>query len=519
MSAFFKRHWFALALAAGMIAFELILTALLAFGQPAGWRWLGATLQTPNDVAVYLSEIAEGRALLYNPYVVEPHALRFDPIWSILGMIHGWTGASPLLLHEIARVLFTVILAFALIAAARSVADTEANARLATLLMVGGIGLGWLHAVILGVFHLWTPETFAAPDLIKEFAVAPTLVGGAHTILSFALLVTAVRGVWKSAHDRTRASGWICAAIVLLTSFQPYFIPLIAAVISMAWTKKLGRRPAHERTHRPAIAFLLSLIPGTAYYLWLLQDTAFGTHHLKANIIPFPPIVASLFAIAPALVALVWLARRHDREQRFLAVGRWCVAWLVAAVILFFLPVPWAGKFIEALMVPLVLLTLPAWTMLFKKMSPLSARLLLIFIVGATPLFLICSNAAWLRNPVRVHWLGQPESVFHAWSFLKTHPRAIVMADDMWVNVWTPAWSGNTVYVGHPHETLDYVLKEHTWQIIMTGNSDDAVRALNNLPVTDIILTSQVSAERMLQIAPNWHPVFHEGQTTVLERL
>lgn len=520
MSAFLKRHGFTLALAAGMIAFELAMMLLLQFGQPNGNRWLGNTLLFPNDAAVYLAEIGQGEFLIRNPYAVEPHALRFDPVWSTLSVIHGLTGASPLLLHELARYAFTIALAFALHAAARSVADTEVNARFGTLLMVGGVGLGWLHAIFLGVFGLWSQTVVAAPDLVKELAVVPTLLGGAHMILSFTLLVTVVHGIWKAVHDRTRATWGICAGIVLLTGFHPYFIPLVLSVIGMAWTKKLGRRPAHERTHKPAIAFFLSLVPTTAYYIYLLLDPVFGQHHLVANHVLIGSIDQWIFTLGPAIYALIWMARRHHQEVRFLAVARWCLAWLLIIAALLTLPVPWHGKFVEALMVPLVLLTLPAWTAFFRWLPKPSSTALLVFVVAATPLFLLCSHVAWLRDPVKSELLGRPTVIFDAWDFLRSRPHAIVIADDIQVNVWTPAWSGATAWVGHWNETPGFTIKRAKWETLFTTQEADiAKQIVAESGATHLLLSSSTAAERMRSLlGTEWTTVFQKETTVILER-
>lgn len=520
LSAFLKRHGFTLAVAGGMVAFELIIIGLLMFGQPAGNRWLGNTLQVPSDVAVYLSEIREGRVLIYNPYAVEAHITRFDPVWSTLGAIHWLTGASPVLLHELARILFTILLAFALHAAARSVASSEADARLGTLLMTGGIGLGWLYAVFLGIFNAWTPTTEVAPDLVREIAVAPVLLGGAHLILSFALLTIVMRGIWKGVHDRTRASWPIVATIVLLTFFHPYFIPLLAALIGMAWTKKLGRRPAHERTHQPVLIFLASLVPASAYYFWLLRDSIFGEHHLVANVVPLPPLLGSIFAFGPAIAALIWIAKRHDREQRALAVSRWCVAWLLAVAILCFLPVPWIGKLLEGLMVPLVLLTLPAWSAFFKWLPRQASIAVLVFVVAAAPLFFIASHASWLRHPDQAARLGRPGAIFHAWDFLKTRPGAVVITDDAWLNVWTPAWSNTTAWIGHAHETPGYTIKRRDWeQLLTTDKPEDVHRILQDAGATHLLFSSPAVRDRVLPLlSADWKVVFQEENVTVVER-
>lgn len=512
-----KRHWFPLALAGGMILFELAVIALLVFGQPAGFRWLGGTLQSPDDAAFYLAEIREGELLIRNPHAVEPHARRFDLVWSTLALTHRLTGASPVLLQELARIAFTILLAFAIYGAAQSVAANEADARLGALLATGGIGLGWLHTVLLGLMGVVGP---AAPDVGREFAVGPTLLGGAHLILSTALLLIAVRGVWRDVHDRMRVSWQTIVASVLLTTFHPYFLPLIAAIIFVAWMKQLARRPARREAHRPALILGLCLVPAALAYGWLFRDEVFAAKSLQ-NVVTFGSASGWLFALLPAFIALGWIVSTQDRDEKPFNASRWCIVWLgTAFVLMLALPVPWRGKLLEGLMIPIALLTLPAWTALFKKIPKPASIAVLAFVVAATPLLFFASHMKWLADPVRVATLGQPSAVFRAWQFLDTQPGAVVLADNRKLDMWSPARARVTAWLGHPAETPGYAGKLAARdRLFTTDNVDEARAILDTMPITHLLLSSPASAERMrLILSDSWESVFEDGDIRLLQR-
>lgn len=549
-----RRHAFPALLALGLITYELLFTWLLAYGQPPGTRWLGDSLQNSGDVAVYLSYIRQGATqvppLLQNLFAVEPHAARFDLFWSGLSAIYAWTKASPILIHEIARAFATLALAFSLHAAARSVAKDEREARLGSLLAAGGIGLGWLYSAVLGATNQWSWRTDGAPDIVTEFAVVPTLLGGAHMILSMALLIYVMRGVWEVAHNPARRLWTVMLATAALTAFHPYFIPLIVAALCLAWVKcvrdatraphsapqRSGTHTAirrdtygrmrlfndHDGTFLRPLLLLASLLPSLAYYLWLLRDPAFRVHHLQANFLPLASPDRWLFALLPAALALAWLARRHDRWRLFLKHSRWCLVWLVsAAALALLLPVPWSRKLTEGLMVPLALLTLPAWSALFSRLPRLARSILLAGLAGAAPLHMFASQAAWLKSPEHARWFNRPEAVFRAWSFLETRPNAVIVSDDAWTNIWTPAWTGKTVWTGHNHETPDFKRKQAVWKDLFAARDRDTTRfILQTIPVTHLLLTSKESARRMTDFAGTnaWTKVFEESGITVLER-
>ncbi|HWQ99483.1 MAG TPA: hypothetical protein VN397_01395 [Candidatus Methylomirabilis sp.] len=521
ISRIIRRHAFPIALALGLIAYELLFTWLLANGEPLGTRWLGDTLENSGDVALYLNEIRQGSWLLKNPFAVEPHLTRFDLVWSTLSVIHGWSKLSPLLVHELARWVATVALAFSVHAAARSVAKDEREARLASLLAVGGIGLGWLHSATLGATGSWTWRTDGAPDIVSEFAVVPTLLGGAHMILSSALLLYVMRGLWEVMEHPSRRVWTVMLAIAALTSFHPYFIPLIAAVLFVAWAKHV-RDAAH---HRVAVARPLllaaSFLPSFAYYLWFLTDPLFRTHHLEMNRLPIASLDRWVFVLLPAAIAFAWIAIHHARKRLFLKHGRWCTAWLVVAAILtLLLPVPWSRKLTEGLMIPLVLLTLPFWSALFDSLPRFARGMLLAGMVGAVPLHLFASQAAWLAAPEHARWFNRPEAVFRAWSNLASRPNAVVVSHDLWTNIWTPAWTGKTAWVGHSHETPDYERKLAVWRELFNTRDHEIVRfTLQTIPVTHLLLTTKESSERMLTLVDDdWEKVFEDNGVTILER-
>ena len=139
-------NWkFPLLLGCFLIAVEAGFAIFLTAAAPPGERWLGDTLQNSSDVAVYLSYLrqgADGHILLGNLFAVEPHARRFDLVWSSLGLI-ARTGIPLVFLHELARWVFTLLLAFAVYGAARHIAPNERHARLAPLLGLEGVGAGW----------------------------------------------------------------------------------------------------------------------------------------------------------------------------------------------------------------------------------------------------------------------------------------------------------------------------------------------------------------------------------------
>ena len=518
---------FPLVLGLVAVTLEACLSLVIWLSAPPQTRWLGDTIQNSSDQAVYLSEIlqgASGHLLLHNLYAVESHAPRFDLVWSTLGWI-AQSGLSPLLIHEIARWIFTILLAFAVYAAAASVASTERNAHLASILLFCGVGTGWIHSVALGMRHLWTPLTYTAPDLVTEFAIAPILMGGAHMILSLALLVTGVRLTWNAWADRSSRTAWRASLVLgTLFLFHPYFVVLfgILCLIAFAWNCTGLSFP---RFLRLALPFAASILPASAVYVPLFYDPVFRTHHLTANILPLGGWAVWIATLFPFIIALVWRWKKRVELKRS---EYWLVAWTISAIIAMLLPLPWIRKLTEGLIIPCILLTLPAWTALRDRLikKPLShlmsAALLLCAALG--PLHLFSSQLVWISKPDTKNWFYASQNLFDAWSALRTSSSptsTIITSDDMWVNVWTPAYAERTTWVAHDHETPTFWDKRRQWQNLMT-TADPVVanRILDDAYITHLLTTSSSSAERFRKfLSPaSWFVGFRSGSVTLFQR-
>lgn len=517
--------FFGLILSGGFIGLALFAQSLA----PPNTRWLGDTLQNSSDVAVYLSYIrqgAEGRIFLSNLFAVESHRVRFDPVWSVLG-IPARLGLPPIVIHETARAIFILLLLWSIWAAAKSHDATRAQPRLATLLAVGGISTGWIYTIWLDLNQLWTPTTNAAPDIASEFAFGPVLMGGAHMVLSAALLITSIRLLWEGlAQSRFKPLAFGVSAAFLLLAFHPYFIPLLALISALALIKRRAAGVPFSPSEKYALllAGLILSLP-VIYYAWLLTDPVFGTHHLAANTLSLQQPLAWIITLLPFIVAVIWMGGKKKIPRSLDWTGAWV---LTSVLLLIFLPVPWKRKLTEALVLPLVFLTFPAWIALaewVRKQKPIFMRRvlagLLILTAYFTPLHLIRSNFSWLENPDTQNYFYQPAALFKtAGRIAARQERDVLLSDDPWTNVWLPALTGRKVWVAHDHETPDFPTKHERFKSLMTATSaEDFKKNLSDTPVTLFITTSGASRKRLEPfLAPAWFSVHTEDEVTVWER-
>lgn len=513
-----------------VIACEILLASCIWFNAPHGTHWLGGTIQNTSDIGVYFSYLAQGKdgnILLDNRYAVEPHALRFDPVWSLAGLI-ARTGIPFVLLHEILRWIFTIFLVWAVYAAARSVSKTDRDARLGTILAFGGIGLGSIYSVWLHSEGLWSLKTYAAPDVVTEFGIAPILMGGAHMILSLALLLIGFRCLWIAWRNQSLRSALAAtASLALLSAFHPYFSVTII-IFYLLCLLRFRTQLTKRLFFISALFSFLAALPTIAIYLPLAFDRVFRTHHLVVNVLPLPPLIPSLFTLFPFLIAFAWRWKKkiylHKNEE-------WLIAFILSAVVCILLPFPWKRKYLEGFGVALVLLTLPAWIALrdwILRQRPwlLSRTIAVLLLVAAclTPLHLFASQIAWIdpSNPQRTKWFYVSDDIFSAWTWLHNHTdsRAVILSDDMWINLWTPAYANRTVWVGHDHETPDFLAKRAIWEeLFATTDATHAKQLLDATPVTYLLLTTTSTQAFPQLLSPEWRVMYQNATVTLLKKL
>jgi hypothetical protein len=153
------------------------------------------------------------------------------------------------------------------------------------------------------------------------------------------------------------------------------------------------------------------------------------------------------------------------------------VAWLLLLAAILYLPNP-AGdlrrRFLDALYVPLVILGARGlYEVILPRLRSLRARRLVPFSyvafasVGST--FLVLAPLLVATQPQYV--MAQPSYEGLVWLGAQPQGRVLSMPG---IGLYVPAYSPDTVYVGHYDETFDYYTKTQTALDVLTGKTDIA---------------------------------------------
>ncbi len=399
---------------------------------------------------------------------------------------------------------------------------------LATFLCLGGIGTGWIYTVWLELHHAWTPGTYAAPDLVTEFALGPTLFGGAHGIFAVSLLILCLHTLWHGLQKMDRAQlllGGLEAAA--LFSFHPYSVPVVILFCFFALLLHWPSVRIAFRTNLITIggAGILMSIP-CFYYVWLVMDPIFGRHHLADNILPIQQLPIWLVTLFPFFLATLWMWKKKQLPQKI----EWTSLWLISAVVLTAtLPVPWKRKLLEGLLVPLVLLTLPAWLTIaawVRRIQPQFIRFiigsLLLFAAWFGPIQVYLSQLTLIQRPDFQQYFYRPIELFQATDWISTYlpTSTVLLSDDRWINIWLPALTGRRVWLGHNHETPRYAAKLQQYDSLFSSRDPKTAQTvLNDMGIDILLTTSPSSTENMaVLLQPAWKDMYHNRLMTVWGR-
>ena len=441
--------------------------------QPAGQHFMGF-FYLGDDANTYLAKMRqgwEGAWSWQNRYTTEssPPAYLFM-FWILLGHLAAVTGLPLLVTFHLAR----VAAALALIAAAWAfithfIEDRSAR-RFAIWFCAIGLGLGYViqalgHPVIAG------NRTDTLDWRMPELSAFYSILALPHFAWSAIFEAAGVVLVLKAIRRPSLLLGLLAGlAFIAQASIHPQ-MPILMGGAVLAATAY--RRP----TVRGWLAFILAFAIPTPYvvYSYLAftgnPEVQRWTFHSK-NALP-PESFSLFFALAPqlllALTGLPGVLRRRSREDIFL------VAWLVLLATILYLPNP-AGdlrrRFLDGIYLPLdVLAAKGMFETILPRLTSARARALIPFsyvsfsAIGSA--FLVLAPLAIAAYPM--YSVSSDEYAGLKWIGDQPTGRVLAMPG---VGLFVPAYSSDTVYVGHYDETFDYVNKTNAARDVLTGKAD-----------------------------------------------
>lgn len=438
-------------------------------------------------------------------------------------------GLSPIWTHEILRWLATLVLAFALWATAKAIIPNSKQARLASWLMLSGLSTGWLYSVWMGLTNNWAPTSIDSPDLATELAIAPILTGGAHIILSIALQLLITRWIWE-ALDQANKKSLILAGLGLFYTafFHPYYIPLFGLICLINLATKIHKK--FDLKVLVTTGLLIgSSLPGAGYFIWLaVRNPSFRTHHLQINQLPLDPWYFWIITLWPFALSGLWLYLKRSSRSEYTVTyeTKWVTIWLISALICMILPLPWTRKYTQGLLPALVIVTLPFWFYVYKKLTAqkiiLPLKVALIIYLAFPYIHLLQTQVYMTRDQDLSRYFYVSKDLQTTWTHVTdvTEKDEIIISTDAWVNYLIPAYTGRYVWVGHHHESPDFdkkILDFKSW--LSSSNESEFNDFLKLNRITKIISTDKRHALRMRNMLDDeWRNIFSQNQINIWSR-
>jgi hypothetical protein len=476
----------------GRWALPLVLGAVLALltaipyvyaylVQPPGQVFMGFIF-LGDDANTYLAKMREGWEGAFawtNRYTTEssPPAYLFL-FWIALGRLAAVLHLSLLATFHLARVAGAFALMLAGWAFIELFLEDRRARRFAIFFLAFGLGLGYVvqalgHPVVLG------QRSDTLDWRMPELSAFYSILALPHFTWSAVFQAAGVVLTLKAAERGSLRLGLLAGLAWLgQASIHPQMPILMGAAAAVAL---LVRRPSARGLAAAALAFTIAA-PYVAYsYLAYTgnPEVLRWTYHSKNGVAP--DLFSMVFALAPQLLLALpgaWLAlRRRSRNDLFL------LAWIAGLLAILVLPNP-AGdlrrRFFDGLYLLLVVLAAQGlYGVLLPRLRSVRAQALVPFAwvtfstVGSW--FLILAPLANAADPI--YALSTPRYDTLVW--LDSQPPGIVLSSPA-MGLYVPAYTPDTVYVGHYDETFDYQAKAQAALDAFSGRTDLRAFAARN---------------------------------------
>lgn len=414
---------------------------------------------------------ARGEWLFHLFYTPEPHepALAF-PLHLLLGKLAAAFDLSLVLVYHSARVAFGFGLLLTVYAFVARFTEEVAIRRLAWALVAVGSGLGWLLTALgatnwLGDLPLdfWVPEAYV-------FLVLYNLP---HLALAESLLLGSILWTMQSFEEkdprRALGAGFLAFVMAWVVPFYAGVLAVVLGAYLLAMLVRRQRLPWQEI----GLTLLVGLgcLPPVAYNAWVFAtNPAFATWSAQ-NRIPSPHPIHLVLGFAPLLVPALWGASKALRQ----AGERWllCLAWVLVAPVLIYLPVNLQRRLVVGVQVPLALLAavgLEAWFR-DRRWAPLAY----VGLASLSNLLLVAGSLGPIQALSEPIYRSGAEIAALRWLDAQSQPDEVVLASYETGNV-IPAYTDLRVFAGHGPETLDNVGKQADLHRFFSADTPDEWR-------------------------------------------
>ncbi len=499
------------------LAFAPFLWVIFSDASTTNWQFMGM-LNNYRDGATYLSKMVqgmEGTLLINFRHTPEPHSGVFiQVLYPALGQVARVVGIPPIALFHVARVVASLIMYMALYHLGASIWMRLRTRRIFFILVAIGSGLGWFFSPLLG--------NTAFPDLsIPEIFPFYSSLVNVHFPLAIAclallssILILAFRP--GSNDDPGVQNGGLIAgllSVALSLLFPQALMPFGIAVGLYVGSHWIAHRKITMRELRWLLVVILPAVPVAVYYAAIVTYNPVVAEWNRQNVTLAPsPIIFVLGLGIPLVVALPGIYRAL---RRFETDGdRFMLLWLLAMVVLIYLPTNIQRRFAVGMMIPIAYFATRSLEDFWFQ--HITRRWRYRLMVVALPLMIMSYALVLLANLSITPgpFLQRDYTVAFEWLKQNTVSDRVILASEK-VSVWIPGWVGDRVVYGHPFETLDADVKNQQVLDWYRGATNDCYALLTQYNVDYIIFGPQEREIDDTTCINELTPVFRTGSVTI----
>lgn len=477
---------FILIVSSVILLFTILPTvSALYFSSSRDLYYTGASLASPVDRTVYLSQIEEarqGHIFIHNLFTSEPQVGYVSPLWVTLGNLAKVFSLSPLFIFHLAR-LFLGFILLLVIYLFISCVWTDIKWRRVGFLAVTLNSSLYLNLASLspanfnGYFgiDLWFNDGNAFLSLYNS----PLAIISQTLIFLFFWWIIKRLGVAK--FSETAAMGLL---LLCLGALHPYDLVMIFVVSSVwfilqyfastvfIWRKFFKLAMIYGFMTLPAIYFFILKTFSAGFYGWFQQNV---------NLSPPPFYFLRSFGIMSVffLIGVVCSRKIRNGALKFLFV------WAVIAWLLLYFPAPFQRKLGNGMYLPVVLIGLYGIRFLINKLKQhptvlifngkviqYAAIVLIILIFSLNTInFIKIETDIAAQN--KYFFIKQEEKEAMVWLKQNIQSDKVVASSSATGNI-IPSISGRYVYLGHGHQTNNWQAKRfEVEEVFFKTNGND----------------------------------------------
>ena len=402
-------------------------------------------LFNPLDGNSYYAKMIQGESgswatqFLYSPN--SENSANIFLYYLFLGHVAQWFNLSLIFVFHISRIINSIILLVVLNRFLKLVFNNEKSADDAFILLIFGSGLGWLVSLT---------GYISSDFLIAEAYPFLSMFSNPHFPLALALLLDFLyRVIAPNRQPKIYLSVFLEGIILSLIS--PFMVVIGGLTAGLSVIIKCVQKEKQDIWK--IILFVSGGLPMMIYQQWVVKtDPVFAIWNAQ-NVTKTPPLWDILLSFSPALIfAIMGLVNVVKRKN----LNGWqvIVSWLVAGIVLAYVPFNLQRRFLSGYYIPCGILAIYGLCSLFTIRKRKKYFLIIFLFSIITNIFLLGSVFQAISSHDRVIYLTQDENSALEWIKANTEPDAVILASPEMGN-FIPAFTGRSVIYGHPYESIN----------------------------------------------------------------